>query len=518
MMPKKPISKATTTTKPISTISSKNTTKPITKLTTTSSHVKKVDENKTDPNKTATRSFLKKSTVPRLAHVNAVVKNKKRSLLESTSFYMWEEILLFCTDGIDSLVSLARVCKLFYKAIFERAKIMKFVLLRYYQKELKENPAVIKTLEEKTYDLDLIIEFIQSCEIMRDKKKVQYFVDNYLKIFDYGHIKENVLNKLIEKLQLRIDISWNRKRPYYALYQDNYPFKMKYYNNMTHLLLRVDEIKKILISDLSVIDLMITIKSRYLRRAIELNYLIKKDDIYDEKNRKSTKVFHYFPMKNLLFVYFDQDIKVQYMICNISILEVVTQLYNKTKLKISKAPKVKRIITPSDISLVEYVRQQMDFEVHFSVKNNSSVKFYFINTTSYPKDLQETKAIFRIPVNNSFLLKGAEFKLDDELGINQIIKDFFIVDFVLKDKDNILFAYSGFMDLKDLSLKEVQQYIENSFSWTDDHFTHKSFEYTWPEYNFKVICTKDGKKNDILVHEFFIEINSSILQNLSLDS
>ena len=518
MMPKvtKPKLTSTSTTKPMpKSILPSSMTKTMSKPNSIASTTKKTLETKptSTANTTTTKTFLKRSTEPKLAHVNAAFKNKKRSLLESTSFYMWEDILIFCVDSIDSLVSLAKVCKLFYKAIFERAKIMRFVLMKYYQKELKENPAVMETLEEKKYDLDLIIEFIKGCEMVKDKKKVQYFVENYLKIFQYGHVKENILNKLIEKLQLRIDISWNRKRPYYALYQENFPYKMKYNNNMSHILLRVDDIKKILINDLSVLDLQIKIKSRYLRRSIELDYLIKKDDLYSD-NRKSTKVFHYFPIKNLLFVYFDKDTKVQYMLCDISILEVVTQLYNKTKNKISKAPKVKRVITPIGISLVEYVRQQMDFEIHFCIKNHAQPKFYFINTTSYPKDLQEENASFRIPVDNSFSLKGAEFKLDDELGINQIIKDFFLVDFILKDKDNILIAYSGFMDVKELNTAEIQKYIVNYMNYSEECYTQMVFEYSSQHYSFKVTCTRDTSRNEILVHEIFIDIKKSILENI----
>jgi len=515
LKPSTTLNKPTTSmTKPPSTLSKAPVKTTTATPSTTSTTFKKTMTTTSTANTTGTKSFLKKTTEPKGAYMSSLIKNKKRSLLESTSFYMWEEILIFCVDSLESLVTYARVCKLFYRAIFERAKVMNFYLYRFYQKDLKENPAVSSALEEKKYDMDMIIEFIQGCEMVKDKKKTQYFVENYLKMFEYGHVKENVLNKLIERLNIRIDIAWNKKRPYYALYQDNFPFKIKYQNNMSHIILRVDDIKKILIQDLSVLDLVITFRSRYLRRSIELDFQIKKDDIYDASNRKSTKVFHYLPLKNLLFVYFDNDTKVQYMLCEISILEVITRLYNVMRSKVSKAPKVKRIAAPVGISLYEYVRQQLDFEVHFCVKNHNSMRYYFINTTSFPKHYDEEVANFRIPVNASFTLKGADFKLDDELGINQVIKDFFLVDFVLKDKDNILFVYSGFMDLKQLSVTECQKYIENNMNYSEDWFTHIAFEYKTPHYSYFVTGTKDAKQNDILIHDIFIDIKRSILENV----
>ena len=490
--------------------------KPATKPAPTPSSIRVIP----NPNSLATtaasttKTFLKKSTEPKGASVNYAHKNKKKSMLDNTSFYMWEDILLFCADSLESLVYMARVCKLFYRAVFERPKILNFVASRFYQKELKENPAVAKAFQENKHDVDNIIEMIQNFEQLRVTKKTNYFVENYLKIFEYGHIKENVLNKLLERLQIQIDLSWNKKRPYYALLQENFPFKIKYNNNMSHIILRVEDIKKILICDLSVLDLVITIRSRYLRRSIEINYSIKKSDLYDESNRKSTKVFHYYALKNLLFVYFHEDVKVQYLVCQISLLEVLTSFYNKTKTKITKATKVKRVETLAGIGLYEYIRQQLDFEVHFCIKNHDKMKFYFVNTTTYPLEYTDEGANFRVAVNNSFLLKGAEFKLDDDLGINQVIKNFFLVDFVLKDKDNILIAYSGFMDMKEMEIVEVQRYIDNYMTYTDEHFTNYMFKFSCQSYNFMVTCTKDARRNDILVHEIFVDIKKSILAEL----
>ena len=83
-----------------------------------------------------------------------------------------------------------------------------------------------EAFEENKYDIDNIIEFIKKSEVERSKKKTKYFLENFSKIFQYGHIKENTLNKLIDKLDLKIDLVWNKKRPYYTLRQDNFPFKI----------------------------------------------------------------------------------------------------------------------------------------------------------------------------------------------------------------------------------------------------------------------------------------------------
>jgi len=341
-------------------------------------------------------------------------------------------------------------------------------------------------------------------------KSNKVFYDSYNKLFEYGHIKENISTKLIEKLKLRVDFSLNKNRKYYAKYIENHPYKMKIENNFTHILLNIPRVKEIKFDEsLEQLEIDIIFKSLFLKKMVTYTYILKKKDLYALK--RSTPAFHYYPIKNFLFVYFDDDNKVLYMLYEISVLELIRGFERQLSKEIKATKKFKPILYDN---LCEKIKAQLDYEAHLSIQNHEKTLFKFVDTRLYPNEFDEKSAYFKIPVGLKFSIKNSPFKLDDGQGINQILPDFFFIDSVLKDKDNILVLFSGLFQAEEINKSNYSKYIENCFEYDDENFRLLKIEYKDHTQAWIVIMIEDSRKKECTVSWIGIEIFESILKDI----
>lgn len=102
---------------------------------------------------------------------------------------------------------------------------------------------------------------------------------------------------------------------------------------------------------------------------------------------------------------------------------------------------------------MEYFKYQADFEIHLSYHNSVKQIFTHCDTKVYPIEYDNKRAYFDVQVNDSFD-KVATFKLDNKMGMSESIKDLYLLDFVLKDRDRFLITFSGFIYARNASQKE----------------------------------------------------------------
>ena len=82
--------------------------------------------------------------------------------------------------------------------------------------------------------------------------------------------------------------------------------------------------------------------------------------------------------------------------------------------------------------------------MHFSYHNSLKQIFHFSDTKVYPLEYDQKHAYFDIKVNDSFD-KIATFKLDNKMGMSESVKDLYLLDLVLKDRDRFIIIFSGFI-------------------------------------------------------------------------
>jgi len=461
----------------------------------------------------STHSSMRISKEPKLAYsTRALDKQKKESIVERLSSYIWEEILCYCIDDLETLLIMCRVCRKFYQAINERKSVWVQLIKRSYKKELSATPAFAEKFENKDFNIDDLISFVKTKEKERSLSAAKFFMETYAKLFQYGNVKENIASKLIEKLKLRVDFSLNKSRPYYARFIENHPFNMKIENNFTHILMNIPRVQEIKFDvSLDQLELDITFRSVYLRRKINFHYILKKKELYEQK--KSTKAFHYYPVKNFLFVYFDNDNKVLYMLYEISALEIIKGFHQQTK-KVIKTKGPKKLPPASYPDLEEFIKEQPDYEIHLTIQNHKKTLFTFVNTKVYPDKFDKKGAYLHVPIGQRYSYKNSPFKLDDEQGINEILPDFFIADVIFKDTDNILVMYSGFFQAQEIQRADYQKYLDNYFSYMEDHIRVLALTYQDTTQKITIVMIDDTNKKDMLVSYIDVEIYVAILKEI----
>ena len=96
---------------------------------------------------------------------------------------------------------------------------------------------------------------------------------------------------------------------------------------------------------------------------------------------------------------------------------------------------------------------QADFEIHFSYHNTLKQIFTHCDTKVYPIQIGAKQALFDVKIEDTYD-KVATYKLDNKMGISESVKDLYLLDFILKDRDRFLIIFSGFIYARNATTKE----------------------------------------------------------------
>ena len=111
------------------------------------------------------------------------------------------------------------------------------------------------------------------------------------------------------------------------------------------------------------------------------------------------------------------------------------------------------------------MKYQADFEIHLSYHNSIKQIFTHCDTKVYPREYDRKHAFFSVKIDDSFD-RVATFKLDNKMGMSESVKDLFLLDFVLKDRDKFLIIFSGFIYAREASQKERED-VEDYFQYSE---------------------------------------------------
>lgn len=158
------------------------------------------------------------------------------------------------------------------------------------------------------------------------------FEKRFTKLFNYGSTKENIPNKLIDKLDLEMHIQLN-KRP-----SKKQPFKLRTFNFASYLYTKFSDIKDFKYDFYTPhnmfkdnIYLEITFKSLKYKVSHTIAKKYCPEEIVEMAIKQ--KAFNYYLDKNIIFTYFEGDDHFLYIFFEISVLELVNIFRNAIKVK-----------------------------------------------------------------------------------------------------------------------------------------------------------------------------------------
>ena len=94
--------------------------------------------------------------------------------------------------------------------------------------------------------------------------------------------------------------------------------------------------------------------------------------------------------------------------------------------------------------------------------------------------------------------------------------NFFSVDLILKDRDDVLISFSGFVQSKLLEKDIVAKKVNNYFEISGEDHDVFSLEYKADFYSFELIYFHNIKYQEILVYTLTLIVQSQMLHHLAL--
>lgn len=146
-------------------------------------------------------------------------------------------------------------------------------------------------------------------------------MSDYKRLFNYGSIKENIPNKLISKLQLKIRVQINKK-----VSIENQKYLLRSDNLNSHILFKVTEVDQIKFEAEESLNVSIIIESLSLNMRVRILESFPIRAVI--KNSVSLKAFNYFTSKNFLLTHFEGDNQFLYLLFEMSAMELV-QLFRE---------------------------------------------------------------------------------------------------------------------------------------------------------------------------------------------
>ena len=76
--------------------------------------------------------------------------------------------------------------------------------------------------------------------------------------------------------------------------------------------------------------------------------------------------------------------------------------------------------------------------------------------------------------------------------MSESVKDLFLLDFVLKDRDKFLIIFSGFIYAREASQKERED-VEDYFQYSEKEM--KLLEFKGEKYSIRILIIEEGQRN-----------------------
>lgn len=315
---------------------------------------------------------------------------------------------------------------------------------------------------------------VQKACVSTQLNQINVFMKKVSEMYVYNSMKMNIPNKIIEWLQLSLDVRIGKD-----IIVSGHKFTCNKLNYAGFIYAEIKKISKLRFASFDNLKVSLIFISAKFSGPVEVVYDIPKTAILDLC--KKTRLFNYYISKNIAIIYFDGDDSILKCLFEISAVHLIVrfaEFFSKTKSNIAKGinqKEARKFETQNERlqrqiwydSLEDYVKEQTHFEVAISIHNGKERIFYFVNTTSRPficDDLWRYKS-------NTHSSKGSGFqnntqkkqnirfkfdklgeplessdvylKLNNELGISEKIEDLIFCEIIIKDYEKIRFIDSG---------------------------------------------------------------------------
>ncbi|KAL4441603.1 hypothetical protein ABPG74_021535 [Tetrahymena malaccensis] len=447
-------------------------------------------------------------------------KAKQNIILDRVNYHIQRIILCFAASSYQEVYKLMKVCKKFYQVITSHYRIWECVLTTLTKTQQIEFLKRFPTFEEmqENQKINVIREYVE----VEEKKNViklyeKYFTD-YRKLFEYCSTKENLPNKLLQRLKLKVNATINKLK----ISEKKYLLRSE--NFSSHLLIKFDEIQKINLQYLDEINFEISFFSVHLKTSVKIARKFKVKDIFEKS--VCQKAFCYYEERNFLTCFFEGDSMFLYTLFEISAMELVTRfrfelekrlIYEEKKKLGVKTPKLQMKFLQRDMSnyqydsFSQYFKYQSDFEVMINVHNSLKKNLYtFIDTRSFPKTQTESQAQFIFSPGDRFFIENV-FSLDNKSGMKETVKDILLLDLILKDRDRFLICYSGYVRIQDINDLSQKNNVDMNFDYsTADEYQAKRIYFNQPnQYSFELLIIQT--KREAILKSINIIINQQII-------
>lgn len=303
---------------------------------------------------------------------------------------------------------------------------------------------------------------------------INLFMKKISEMYQYNSMKMNVPNKIIDWLQLTLDVRIGKD-----IFVSGHKYSYSKLNYAGFIFTEVKRISKLRFTSFDSLKLSLIFRSPKLSEAVDFSFDIPKKAIIENCNK--TRLFNYYIQKNVALIYFDKDdsiLKCLFEVSSVHLILRFADIFSRAKQTIAKGIRPKdakqfethherlnRMISYDSVE--DYLREQTHFEVSVSIHNGKERVFYFVNTTSrpfmaehpwsakpsmsggvtkpygkgYPKKSQVQFRFEKLgePLENT----DVYLKLNNELGISEKISDLIFCEVMVKDEEKIRFIDSG---------------------------------------------------------------------------
>jgi hypothetical protein len=214
-------------------------------------------------------------------------------------------------------------------------------------------------------------------------------------------------------------------------------------------------------------------------------------------------------------VFFDNDNKILYSQFEISATEIIQQ-FKYIIDAFEDLPNKRPIYNSKTLEMDAYIKSQLDFEVHFGIHNHKKNLFNYVNTKLFPTQPDSKTGQFYVEINEKFSSANSVFILDDGQGISEMLPDFYSMDFILKDRDDVLISYSGFVQTTKLDRQAIAKKVKNYFELGSEDYDIYTLLYTGEGYTFEIIYFHNPKYKEIIVYSLTCTLTTNLLRSVFL--
>ena len=387
--------------------------------------------------------------------LSSVVRELPRSSLQKIFEYV-------CSSPRD-LLTMLLVCRDWHVSLAD-SKLTWLVLKQAAGRQNK----YLRQLDPDRMEGEAMKRVVREGVVMDKLERVNVLMKKVDEMFKYNSMKMNVPNKIVEWLNIELDLSIHKN-----ISIQGHKFHYNKMNYASFFFTEVKKVNKLRFAEFDSLKITFHFRSSRLEETVQIPFIIDKREILE--SCKKTRLFNYYLNKNLALVYFDGDDSILKCLFEISAVHLILSFVslfqkNKTVLKaVLPQQKAKKFETSHEKfasalsydSIADYLKEQTHFEVSVSIHNGKERVFYFVNTTSRPSSFSMAKGAGskagkqlenRANQGVRFLFErlgepleneDVYLKLNNELGISEKIEDLIFCEVMVKDGEKVRFIDSG---------------------------------------------------------------------------